>query len=171
MNPIYKNDNITKNEQILLIGGILNSDLTVLMRELTGRTASGQAMNRNECMVYETKSIKIPDPRIINKDDAKEIILQFVDLIKLYDKPDKIDINKIKEKRHLLNEAVLNSISINSRAKELEESVEELLNIRENGRGLNKKIPFTYSGNKIAPKIKGAKVIKSIKQLKLNDML
>lgn len=163
MNPNFENENLSKEESMLLIGGILNSDIIPLMRELTGRTASGQAMNRNECMIYETKSIKIPDPRLISKDNAKEIIKNFQELMDFQDNKDEDSENTRREIRHSLNNSVLRSISLHSKTNELEESVKELLNIRENGRGLNKKIPFSYSGKKIGPKIKGARVLKQRK--------
>ncbi|NVM53043.1 MAG: N-6 DNA methylase [Candidatus Helarchaeota archaeon] len=179
MTPIFKHRKLSKDESTLLIAGILNSDIITLMRELTGRTASGQAMNRNECMIYEANSIRIPDPRKITEEDARNIINCFNKLVEkelekkeievqisqksevknsLLEKLEKLSAN-LKKLKLDLNKAVLKPLSYEHRIEELTDSIEELLSIREHGRGLNKKIPFTYSGKYITPKIKGAIVL------------
>lgn len=52
-----------------LLSGILNSRLVWLARELEGRQASGEGMNRSELALYETNQLSIVDPRAVNEEE------------------------------------------------------------------------------------------------------
>jgi hypothetical protein len=46
-----------------VLAGILNSDITAIFYEFSGRIYAGQAMDRASCMVYEAAAMKVIDPR------------------------------------------------------------------------------------------------------------
>ncbi|MHB2037475.1 MAG: HsdM family class I SAM-dependent methyltransferase, partial [Nitrososphaerales archaeon] len=147
------------NEGGLLLGGIMNFDINALMREMYGRTVGGEGLNRNQVMVWEANEMPVVDPREIDEKARSRIIRAFNDLVtKCRDSSE----SKIKEMRHELNLAVMSTVGLESRTKELEEEVSKLIDIRISGGG-EKKDTMVESpeeeGQVIATPLKGARLI------------
>lgn len=167
----YNVDKITIDKQLyvlepkegideLTLGGILNSDLLALLREMHGRTVMGEALNRNQVMVYEANEIPVPDIRKFSKKELENIRITFKKLLDKSRTASEEEILKLKRK---LNEAVLATFGMQDRAEELERAVEELVEIRVKGGGIRKEV-MVGKEEKIIIKLKGAQVISSRSQ-------
>jgi len=141
----------------LVLGGILNSDLLALLREMHGRTVMGEALNRNQVMVYEANEIPVPDIRKFSKKELKNINAAFK---KLLDKSRTASQEEILKLRRKLNEVVLATLGMQDKAEELEKAVEELIAIRVRGGGIRKDVMVGKEEKRII-KLKGAEVISS----------
>lgn len=164
----YNMDKITIDKQLyalepkegideLALGGILNSDLLALLREMHGRTVMGEALNRNQVMVYEANEILVPDIRKFSKKELENIRTTFKKLLDKSRTASEEEILKLKRK---LNEAVLATFGMQDRAEELERAVEELVEIRVKGGGIRKEVMVGKEEKRII-KLKGAQVISS----------
>ena len=96
----------------------MNSDITAIFRDLSGRIAAGEALSRIENTVQEAKELMIIDPRKLNEDIKKEIEAAISDIMNFERNliPQKsdgtfFDLNaEYVKKRRRLNKAVLKGI-------------------------------------------------------------
>lgn len=123
------------DDMVLL--GILNSSLTLLMREMHGRTEQGEAMNRNTIMVYEAKKLPIPDPRRASKEERSRISEAMKSILENERSASK---EELKMMQRELDKAVLAMIGIEDRVDELQEAVDKLVKLRESGGGLSSEV-------------------------------
>ena len=120
-----------------VLGGVMNCVLIPLLREIFGREASGEALNRNEFTVAEAKKLPIVDPRKISAADQKRIAQAFSNLIK---RERDADGNELAELRKRLDCAVLRSISMQDRFDEVQAAVTEYLKRRTAAGGIQKRV-------------------------------
>jgi len=113
-----------------VLAGILNSTLTRLFIEISGRIAKGQALDRITIMVYETKNLRIPDPRKMSIDDKRRISSAFEDILK---RERHCDDEERAELQRKLDVAVLKTLGMEDRLEELHNAVESLLQRRIKG--------------------------------------
>jgi hypothetical protein len=160
---VYNADKIAIDKQLymltpkggidqMVLGGILNSSWIPLFREMGGRTVMGEGLNRNQVMVYEAKSLPIPDPRKFTKKQSAKIKEAFAELLA---SNSNTNLSKIKEK---LDQAVLATIGMEKFVGKLEAAVEELINIRIYGGGEQKQGLLEKGGTQVI-KLESAKAI------------
>ena len=113
-----------------LLGGILNSTLARLLIEVDGRIAKGQALDRITIMVYETKNLRIPDPRKMSTDDKRRIYLAFEETLERERFCDEVERAELQRK---LDVAVLKTLGMEDRLEELHNGAEALLQRRIKG--------------------------------------
>jgi type I restriction-modification system DNA methylase subunit len=116
----------------LVLGGILNSSMYALMRQLHGRNEQGEGMNRNTLMVYEAKNLPIPDPRQMSTNDRENIRDAFQFLI---DEEREATAGEEENLRERLDRAVMEAIGFGDRTKEVRHAADLLLQAREEGSG------------------------------------
>ena len=116
----------------MVLGGILNSSLYGLMRELHGRTEQGEGLNRNSLMVYEAKRLLLPDPRVLSEDESEAIRSAFVKLIETERQSTEQEISNLRD---ALDYAVMDAIGMADRTADVQEAVQLLLRVREEGAG------------------------------------
>jgi len=145
-----------KNIDEFVLGGILNSDINALMRELHGRTVGGEGLNRNQVMVWEANEMPVIDPRKLSKKEKERISDAFKKLIEECRCSNEKETVKL---RHDLNLAVMSAIGLEDRTNELEEEVQGLIEIRVGGGGAQKNIMVEHEGEVREIKLKGARVV------------
>lgn len=119
-----------------LLCGILNSRLTWLMCELKGRWAEGQGMARSRLMVYETEKLPIINPRDLDTEKVELIIDRFERLMEEEKKSSADDTHgDIEVHRSKLDKAILSSIGMDDRFRELKDAVDFLVGLREQAAG------------------------------------
>jgi type I restriction-modification system DNA methylase subunit len=124
-----------------LLCGILNSRLVWLARELEGRQASGQGMNRSELALYETEQLSIVDPRAVSDEEERRIVSAFENLMEVEDKSDDPDNGEEVEKaRDELDRAVLSVIDAEGRVDDLKQAAEHLLEMRASEGGVDTEV-------------------------------
>lgn len=137
--------------------GILNSSLTLLMREMTGRTEQGEGMNRNSVMIYEAKMLPVPDPRNMTNVQKTAIIKAIRRIIDTERNASRSQLDKLK---YALDVAVLGPLGLKNRVDEVRDAVAELLASREKGAGSKGMVPVEVSTKEVVQsKLKGAKRI------------
>lgn len=117
---------------IVLLGALLNSSVTVLMRELHGRIEQGEGMNRSTLATYEAESLPVIDPREIDSSAKDKIRSAFEQLV---EEEREVDEQRRHELRRHLDGAVMDAVGLGSKVKELESAVQVLLAAREAGAG------------------------------------
>jgi len=135
-----------------VLAGILNSSLYGLMRELHGRTEQGQAMNRNTMMVYEAKNLPTPNPRAMKESEREEIKYAFESLIEA----ERSATEDTPEAKDRLDRAVMSAIGMEDRTEDVQEAVELLLRVREEGAGQMTDV-LVKSGEEMDSSLKGAR--------------
>lgn len=142
-----------------LLGGIMNSDVNALMREMYGRTVGGEGLNRNQVMVWEAEQMPVVDPRTMDSRIARKIMDAFRNLVS---KERDADEEQAKALRHELNLAVMSAIGMRDRTEELESEVKKLIEIRIGGGGQSKdtmvETPEEASKVSVTP-LQGARVL------------
>ncbi|TET25956.1 MAG: hypothetical protein E3J73_05320 [Candidatus Bathyarchaeum sp.] len=113
-----------------LLGGILNSTLARVLVEVDGRIAKGQALDRITIMVYETKNLRIPNPRRMAVHDKQKISLAFEEILKRERFCDEVERAELQRK---LDVAVLKTLGMEGRLEELYNAAEILLQRRIKG--------------------------------------
>lgn len=139
-----------------VLGGILNSDVNALMREMHGRTVGGEGLNRNQIMVWEAEEMPAIDPRRLSEDAKNRISLTFKNLL---DKCRTASELELKEMRHELNIAVMCAIGLGGLVNELEAEVQRLIEIRVGGGGAQKDVMVEHEGEVRVTRLKGARLI------------
>lgn len=142
----------------LLLGAILYSDLGTIFREVEGRIAGGEALNRNEITVNEVKRMRILDPRHVNSSQARKIIDTFKTLNQ---NERRLSENELKHMKCKLNEAILEAMDLKDRIDEITEAVEDLLNRRIQGGGQRKKVMIQRGKKEIKLRLVGAEIVKT----------
>jgi len=153
-----------KNVDLEVLAGILNSDLLLLVIEIHGRLASGEALARNEVWVNDAKGLPILDPKQLNEKEKERIKNAFT---KLLENGKNASEAKLKQLRTNLNKAVLAPLGMADRVEELEKSVTDLLNIRIRAGGTSREVIIEDEKPQMI-ELKGAKVISS-KMKSLDD--
>lgn len=120
-----------------LLAGIMNCALVPLLREIYGREASGEALNRNEFTVAEAKKLPVVDPRKILGEHQKRIAEALEDLVNNERTADDAQLNSLREK---LDSAVLESIGMGERLQEVYDAVGEYLKRRTQAGGMQKRV-------------------------------
>ncbi len=146
------------NDADFLLGGIMNSDVNALMREMYGRTVGGEGLNRNQVMVWEAEQMPVIDPRQIDPEKAREIVQAFRDLV---EKDRDASEERAKSMRRRLNLAVMSALNLGKRTDELETAVKTLIDIRIGGGGQRKDTMVETSGQEavsVTP-LQGARVL------------
>lgn len=147
-----------------VLGGVLNSSIYPLMRELHGRTEQGQGMNRNTLMVYEAKRLPVPDPRQMEESDKQTIQEAFEKLMDA-ERDERKDTEQAKDD---LDRAVMSAIGMEDRTEDVQEAVELLLKAREKGAGQMTSV-LVESGEDMADTLEGARRIEGDRgQMKLS---
>jgi len=123
----------TTGVDLLALGGVLNSSLYRLMRELHGRVEQGQGMNRNTLMVYEAQSLPVPDIGAMSEADIKAICEAFEALLGRNLEGKTLD--ELLGIHYELDLAVMTSLGLADLTDELQEAVKVLLTAREVGAG------------------------------------
>ncbi|MCK5117422.1 MAG: N-6 DNA methylase [Candidatus Aegiribacteria sp.] len=137
MYGIWPHDDI----DVYVLGGILNSSFTLLMREMHGRTDQGQGLNRNTVMVYEAERLPIIDPQTLSMNDKENIKNAFTRILM---QQSSIPEEEFTILRRDLDIAVLSSIEKSEHVDRLIEAVAHLVELREIGSG-------QYTGRMIDP--------------------
>lgn len=119
-----------------ILAGIMNSALVPLLREIYGREASGEALNRNEFTVAEAKVLPIVDGRKLGERDRKRIGKAFADLVEIERTADSEELTAARRK---LDAAVLRSIGMEERRDEVYAAIEEYIRRRTEAGGLRKR--------------------------------
>ncbi|ACM59028.1 hypothetical protein [Halorubrum lacusprofundi] len=118
-----------------LLGGLLNSRVVWLSNELKGRRAGGQGMTRLQTKVYETELWTVPNPREFEDEKKEAIKSAFDDLMDAelsHEEPTRED---TEAERDELDKAVLETLEMGDRLDELKESIDLMLQMREEGAG------------------------------------
>lgn len=144
--------------------GILNSDITAIFRDLHGRIASGQALNRIENTVQEAKDLLIIDPRKLSqpaKNQIKKAIQNLIEhersLISSNNKGSFFDLDpKYVALRSELNHAVLDAIEYTQHIKEVEQEWKNLINLRIKMGGMRKQVLIKRKSEKYPIKLSGS---------------
>ncbi len=113
-----------------VLGGILNSSLYRLMREMHGRIEQGEAMNRNTIMVYEACRLPVPDPRRLDRGQATAIGDAFERLLaceRVAPAEERVAL------AHALDTSVAGALGMQDRVAEIDQAVLALLGAREAG--------------------------------------
>jgi hypothetical protein len=128
-----------------LLGGILNSRLVWLMVELRGRWAGGQGMTRARIKVYEAEELPLPDPASMTEDEKIEIRQAFEALMARESELDEDErtVENTEEERDALDRAVLSTLGMSDRLKELKQAIEGLVAMRERDAGDNTEVLVT----------------------------
>lgn len=147
----YVDTELDLNEKVL--GGILNSRIVWLSNELVGRRAGGQGMTRLQTKVYETEQWLIPDPREMNQYEKEKIKAAFDELLEREKEIDEPTEESTKRERDALDKAILESFtlgkdegSVDETLEELKESVRTIVNMRDEGAGINTTVMVKRSG-------------------------
>lgn len=128
----------------MVLGGILNSRVVWLANELIGRRAGGQGMTRLQTKVYETEQWSVIDPRSLEEEKTDEIRSAFEALLQKERKLNEPGIDETAAERRELDRAVLSAIdlgdendnfSLTESVDEIEEAVEEIVQMRDEGAG------------------------------------
>ena len=117
--------------------GVLNSTLTVILRELHGRAAAGEAMNRNRLTRYEAAAMPIPDPRQFREDQLRRVRESVADLI--HEERAATE-DRRQELQTALDEAVLELFGLEEQVQELREAASGLLRFRQEGGAANTEV-------------------------------
>ena len=118
-----------------LLGGVMNSDVNALMREMYGRTVGGEGLNRNQVMVWEADQMPVVDPRIVDLNTAQRVAHAFR---KMVEKERNATDAQARIMRHELNIEVMSALGLKDRTDELEAEVKKLIEIRVGGGGQRK---------------------------------
>nr|MDO8085945.1 N-6 DNA methylase [Candidatus Sigynarchaeum springense] len=132
-----------------VLAAILNSDLSAIFYEFSGRVYAGQALDRASCMVYEANAMKVIDPRRLETDALLDIQARFQaildaerDLIPQKTKSTFFEVdsaaseeekgNRLKyvQLRHALNVSILKAIGMEERADEIQAAVQRIIESR-----------------------------------------
>lgn len=118
------------DEMILL--GVLNSSLTPLMREMEGRIEQGQAMSRNELTVTEAENMHVPDIREFDEEEREQIRTAIANIL---DREREASDEEMEDLQQALDEAVCQALGIPDRVEDIQQAVEALIEVREEGAG------------------------------------
>jgi hypothetical protein len=147
------------SEEAFLVGGIMNSSINSLMREMYGRTVGGEGLNRNQVMVWEANDMPVVEPNAIDERARKRI----VDAFKLLVLGGRTASPELSTKMQRdLNLAVMDAIGLESRTQELEEEVQNLIETRVKGGGESKDTMIEAQQEEHAVKVtplRGARLI------------
>lgn len=116
----------------LVLGGVLNSSLYALMRQLHGRNEQGEGMNRNTLMVYEAENLPIPNPRKMDEENQESIREAFKLLV---NEERGATSERVEDLREDLDQKVMKSIGFGNRTEDVRKAARLLLQAREEGAG------------------------------------
>lgn len=119
----------------LLLLGFLNSSLTLLLREMHGRTEQGEGMNRNSMMVYELKAMPVPDLRNLSVAKVESICSAMRQMMK---EERTADEKRLEELQSRLDEEVMSALGLSRYTDRVQSAVFELIRSREMGAGMQK---------------------------------
>lgn len=149
-----------------LLCGILNSRLVWLARELEGRQASGEGMNRSELALYETNQLSIVDPRTVTEEESKRIVSAFEKLMKAEDTAEDPDDNEeVDSARDELDRAVLSIIGAEDRLEDLKRATEQLLQIRSSEGGEDTQVLVERTEEREVIELEGVAEARETRQL------
>lgn len=121
--------------------GILNSRLVWLFYELRGRVEGGEGMNRTEITGYELEDMPVPDIRQMDESEKDAIRDAFDDLIEREREiGSEVELVHEEAERDALDRAVLEAIGMGGRVTEIKESLEVVVQLREEGGGENTQV-------------------------------
>jgi type I restriction-modification system DNA methylase subunit len=147
-----------------VLGGVLNSSLFALMRELHGRIEQGEGMNRNTLAVYEAERTPIPDLSSLQRESRQEIRYSFEALIEA----ERSAAEDTGEAEDRLDRAVMSAIGMEDRTEDVQEAVELLLRVREEGAGQMTDV-LVKSGDEMDSSLQGARRVEGDRgQMKLS---
>jgi hypothetical protein len=132
-----------------VLAAILNSDLSAIFYEFSGRVYAGQALDRASCMVYEANAMRIIDPRQLETRALLEIQAKFDAIItservlipqktkatffeidptlKATEKDKRIQYVQLRTE---LNRAILDAVGMGERIEEIKAEVQRLVELR-----------------------------------------
>ncbi len=139
-----------------VLGGILNSDIHALMREMHGRTVGGEGLNRNQVMVWEANQMPTIDVRQLSEAEKQLIVKTFKKLLQQCRQATTEELNELY---HELNASIMATLGIEARTKELETEVENLIDIRVSGGGTQKDTMVEKEGQTKVIQLRGAREI------------
>jgi type I restriction-modification system DNA methylase subunit len=139
-----------------VLGGILNSDVNALMREMHGRTVGGEGLNRNQVMVWEANQMPTIDVRQLSNIEKLRISNAFKRLLQ---KCRQATAEELSKMHHELNAAVMATIGIEERTRELEIEAQRLIDIRVSGGGAQKDTMVEQEGRTKVIQLRGAREI------------
>lgn len=116
----------------LVLLGVLNSSIFPLMREVEGRVEQGQGMNRNELTVTEAKRVHVPDPREFSdgeRDEIRRVMQGWLDVEREATEEEEAEF------REELDRVVLGAMGLEDRVEEIQDAVQSMIEIREQGAG------------------------------------
>lgn len=144
--PVEPHDGIDH----LVLLGVLNSSLMAMIREMEGREQQGMAMNRNELTVGDAEDMRIPDIRDFSEEEADSIRSAISEWLEEEREASEDEQDEFKQK---LDRAVLSAIGfgededgeldeelLDERVEEIQQAVEDLLERREQGAGLETEV-------------------------------
>ena len=137
-----------------ILCAFLNSSLGLLFRELHGRT-SGGGMNRLQ--VYEAENLPVLDPRKLSKAEITRIEKVMKDII-----------TRGETSTLELDEAILASLGLGNKAKEVSVYAEYLYNVRKGSKEAGTMIEGIEGRKSKIKKLKGAEIL-TTEQSKLED--
>lgn len=120
-----------------VFGGIMNCALIPLFREIYGREASGEALNRNEFTVAEAKRLPILAAWRISKEKEERIGFAFKKLVKA---ERRVDAKGLAALRRELDATVLGSMEMEDRLDEVYAAIDEYIRRRTEAGGLRKRV-------------------------------
>ncbi len=136
---------------------VLNSGVAQLFMEMHGRIAKGEALDRVQMKVYETKQLRLPSPHLVSEEDHDAILEAFDHLLQVERSEDETLVQEAKEE---LDRAVMRSLDMEERTEELEEVLEELLQRRIAGGAQRTEVMLTRPGG-VRIRLRGGRAVEA----------